>query len=63
MEKKQSKHTSGDIKKEVLQIIALSILCEINSSIRKSGWFTILADQCTDVSVALMLICDTRKIS
>ena len=50
MEKKQNKYSSGDIQNEVLQIMALSILREISSSIRETDWFTIMADECTDVS-------------
>ena len=30
--------------------MALSILRENSSSMRESGWFTIMADECTDVS-------------
>ena len=38
-------YTTEDIQNEVLQIMALSILREISSSIRESGWFTIMADE------------------
>ena len=41
---------SADIQNEVLQVMALSALREINSSIRERGWFTIMADECTGVS-------------
>ena len=50
MEKKHNKYSFGDIQNEALQIMALSILREISSSLRESGWFTIMADECTDVS-------------
>ena len=48
MEKKQNKYTSVDIQNEVFQIMALTILREISSSIRESGWLTMMANECTD---------------
>ena len=50
MSKKTNKYTSGDVQNEVLQIMALNILRDVAASIKTSGWYTIMADECTDVS-------------
>ena len=50
MEKKTDKYTSSDIQNECLQIMALSILRQTSASIVKSGFFTVMADECTDVA-------------
>ena len=48
--KKTDKYTSSDIQNECLQIMALSILRQTSASIAKSGFFTVMADECTDVA-------------
>ena len=48
--KKTNKYTSGEIQNELLEIMALHILQQICSDIAKHGFFTIMADECTDVS-------------
>ena len=50
MEKKADKYTSSDIQNECLQIMALSFLRQTSASIVKSGLFTVMADECTDVA-------------
>ena len=50
MEKKTNKYTSGDIQNECLQVMALHILQQISSDIAKNGFFSIMADECTDVA-------------
>ncbi|KAL5460140.1 hypothetical protein EMCRGX_G033567 [Ephydatia muelleri] len=50
MKKKTNKYTSGDIQNEFLQVMALHILRNICSDIVKNGFYTIMADECTDVS-------------
>jgi len=50
MQKKTNKYTSGDIQNECLQIMALHILHQISSDIAKNNFFTIMADERTDVS-------------
>jgi len=50
MEKKTNKYTSGDIQNECPEIMALHILRQISSDIAKNNFFTIMADECTDVS-------------
>ena len=50
LKKKANKYTSGEIQNEFLEIIALHILRQICSDIAKNGFFTIMADECTDVS-------------
>ena len=50
LKKKTNKYTSGEIQNEFLEIMALHILRQICSDIAKNGFFTIMADECTDVS-------------
>ena len=50
LKKKANKYTSGEIQNEFLEIMALHILRQICSDIAKNGFFTIMADECTDVS-------------
>ena len=50
LNKKSNKYTSGEIQNEFLEIMALHILRQICSDIAKNGFFTIMADECTDVS-------------
>ena len=50
IEKKTNKYISSDIQNEILQLMALTILRDISSSIIRSGFFTIMADECTDVA-------------
>ena len=50
MEKKTDKYTSSDIQNECFQIMALSILQQISASTVRSGVFTVMADECTDVA-------------
>ena len=50
IEKKTDKYTSSDIQNEILQLMALTILRDISSSIVKSGFFTVMADECTDIA-------------
>ena len=50
MDKKTNKYTSGDIQNECLQVMALHILRQISSDIAKNGFFSIMADECTDVA-------------
>ena len=50
LNKKSNKYTSGEIQNEFLEIMTLHILREICSDIAKNGFFTIMADECTDVT-------------
>ena len=50
MEKKTDKYMSSDIQNECLQIMALSILRQISANIIRNGFFTIMADECTDIA-------------
>ncbi len=50
MKKKTNKYISHDIQNECLQIMALQILREVSQNIRGSACFTIMADECTDIS-------------
>ena len=49
-EEKNNKYTSGDIQNKFLQVMALHILRNICSNLIKNGFYTIMADECTDVS-------------
>ena len=57
-----NKHTSGDIQNELLQVTALSVLRDVGSSIKSSGWYTIMADECTDVSNKKQLVICIRWV-
>ena len=50
MKKRTNKYTSGEIQNEFLEIVAWHIVRQICSDIAKNGFFTITADECTDVS-------------
>ena len=53
IDKKTNKYTSGDIQNELLQLMAISILRDVGTSIKTSSWYTIIrimADECSDVS-------------
>ena len=47
---KTNKYISADIQNERLQVMAMHILRQVGSSIRKKGTYTVPADKCTDVS-------------
>ena len=50
LKKKTDKYVSHDIQNEYLQIMALRIVREISSNIRNAGCYTLMADECTDIS-------------
>ncbi len=50
MKKKTDKYTSHDIQNECLQIMALTIVRQLSQDIRSSQCYTIMADECTDIS-------------
>ena len=50
LRKKTDKHTSHDIQNEMLKIMAVKILQQISQRIRDGGGYTVLADECTDLS-------------
>ena len=57
LEKKKEKYTSVDMQNEMLQAMALGILREIVENIRPH-WFSLMADETTDVSnVEQLVIC------
>ena len=50
LSKKTDKYTSHDIQNEMLKIMALQILRHMFKSIRDSGWYANMADECTDMA-------------
>jgi len=50
LSKKTDKYTSHNIQNEMMKIMALQILRQVCERIRDSGWYTIMADECTDVT-------------
>ena len=50
IEKRADKYTSSDIQNEILQIMALNILRDVSLSIVKNNFFTVMADECTDIA-------------
>ncbi|XP_062523370.1 zinc finger MYM-type protein 1-like [Corticium candelabrum] len=50
MDKKTNKYTSPDIQNECLLLMALHILRQVSNSSCRNGFYTIMADECTDVA-------------
>ena len=50
LRKKTDKYTSHDIQNEIMRIMAMHILRQICVNIRENGWYTLMADECTDIS-------------
>ena len=50
LSKKTNKYTSHDIQNECLKIMALQILKKVCKNIQDSGCYSIMADECTDIS-------------
>ena len=50
LQKKTGKYTSHDIQNEMLKIMALSILRKIAVNLRTTEFYTIMVDECTDIS-------------
>ena len=51
-------HMSLNAQNEILQIMALKVLHDIASDINKSGYYSIMADESTDVSnIEQLVIC------
>ena len=50
LQKKTGKYTSHDIQNEMLKIMALSILRKIAVNLRATEFYTIMVDECTNVS-------------
>ena len=46
----KNKYTSHDIQNECLKIMSSHILRKLSRDIQERGWFTIMADECTDVA-------------
>ena len=50
LQKKTGKYTSHDIQNEMLKLMALSILRKIAVNLRTTEFYTIMVDECTDIS-------------
>ena len=50
LQKNTGKYTSHDIQNEMLKIMALSILRKIAVNLRTTEFYTIMVDECTDIS-------------
>ena len=62
LEKKTDKYTSADMQNEILQVMALSILREVATNIRKDGFFTIMVDETTDESNREQMVIVLRHV-
>ena len=62
MKKKTNKYPSHDIQNQVLHIMALGILRDVSKSISCSGFFSGLADECTDASNKEQLVVCIRWV-
>ena len=56
LQKKTNKYTSHDIQNECLKIMSSHILRKLSRDIQESGWFAIMADECTDVLIRSNLL-------
>lgn len=63
LERSQRKYTSPDIQNEMLQIMALKVLREIASTISNEQWYTIMADETTDISNSEQLVTCLRHVN
>ncbi len=63
MAKKTDKYVSHDVQNELLKVMALSVLRKIAASIMQSDFFSIMCDECTDLSNKEQLVICTRWIS
>ena len=50
LQKKSNKYTSHDIQDDILREMARKVLTDIGDSIRDGGFYSIMADECTDCS-------------
>ena len=50
MAKKTNKYTSADMQNECLEQMALYLVTQICRNVATNGFYTIMADECTDVS-------------
>ena len=50
IQKKTDKYTSHDIQNEILDVMAKSVLREIVDQIKQAGFYSLLADECTDIA-------------
>lgn len=58
VKRKKDKYISGDIQNEILKIMSTHIVCRVASAIRTAPFFTIMADETTDVTnVEQLVIC------
>ena len=62
LEKKGDKYLSPDIQNEVIQLMSLSILRSIASSVQGAHFFSVMADECVDVSNNEQLVICLRWI-
>ena len=49
IQKKTGNYTSHDIQNEILDLMAKSVLREIVDQIKQAGFYSLLADECTDI--------------
>ena len=67
IQKKTDKYTSHDIQNEILDLMAISVLREIVDQIKQAGFYSLLADECTDIAnkeqltICLRWIDDKKK--
>jgi len=62
IENSYNKHISSDAQNEILQIMALKVLCGIASHIAESGYYSIMAGEGTDASSMEQLVICIRWV-
>ena len=55
-------HMSPNAQNEILQIMALKVLCGRASDIVESGYYSIMADESTDASIIEQLVISIRCV-
>ena len=50
MKKKKEKYTSHEVQNEILKLMALRVLREISTNLHSTEFYTVMIDECTDIS-------------
>ena len=61
--RKTDKYTSGDIQNEMVKVMAMRVLRQIAGSLQSASFFTVMADETTDVSNVEQVVVCLRWVS
>ena len=62
LERKSHKYTSPEMQNEMLQVLALGILRDISRNIQNAVFYSIMADECADISNKEQLVICIRWV-